>query len=70
MDVIDDILNVAIEYHFVDVNTFEITIWTAMNTRDFFIRDGQFVVQLHHDKTILCKNIQKKLKYLCEFERL
>ncbi|MFH6972934.1 hypothetical protein [Flavobacterium petrolei] len=70
MDVVDDILNVAIEYHFVDVHTYEITIWTAMNTRDFFIRDGQYVVQLHHDKTSLFKNMKKTLTQLCEFERL
>lgn len=70
MDVIDEILNVAIEYHFVDVNTYEITIWTAMKTRDFSIRDGQYVIQLHHDKTILCRNVNRKMVNLCEFERL
>ncbi|MFV8324794.1 hypothetical protein [Flavobacterium sp. ZS1P14] len=70
MDVVDDILNVAIDYHFVDVNTYEITIWTATNTRDFFIRDGQCVVQLHHNKTSLFKNIKKTSNQLCEFERL
>lgn len=62
-------LNVAVEYHFLDVDTYEITIWTAMKEKHFNIREGQFIIQLHHDKTMLYQFVQKKLKPLISFER-
>lgn len=65
-----EVLNVAVEYHFFDVNTYEITIWTAMKVNDFFIRDGQYVVELHHDKTKLLRSVSKKLNLVMELDRV
>jgi hypothetical protein len=65
-----EVLNVAVEYHFFDVNTYEITVWTAMKVDQFFIRDGQYVVELHHDKTKLMRNVNKKITLIMELDRL
>lgn len=65
----DDVLNVAVEYHFLDVDTYEITVWTAMKEKGFHIREGQFIVQLHHDKTILLKFIKGNYTNLHSFDR-
>ena len=51
-------LNVAVEYHYLDMDTYEVTVWTAMNEKNFNIREGQYVVQLHHDRTILHQKIK------------
>jgi hypothetical protein len=63
-------LSVAIEYHFINVNSFEITIFTAMKVKDFFIREGQYVIEMHHNKTKLYRLIQKELRFKQELEVL
>ena len=65
----DDFLNVAVEYHFLDVDTYEITVWTAMKEKGFHIREGQFIVQLHHDRTILFKFVKGSFFQLHSFDR-
>lgn len=65
----EDFLNVVLEYHFLDVDTYEITVLTAMKHKGFLIREGQFVIQLHHDKTILLQFIKKTFNNLHTFDR-
>jgi hypothetical protein len=62
-------LNVALEYHFLDVDTYEVTVWTAMKHKGFHIREGQYIIQLHHDKTILLQFVKRVLKKLHTFDR-
>ena len=65
----DDFLNVAVEYHFKDINTFEVTIWTAMKVSNFYIRDSQYVIELFPDKTVLRRNERRVLNYKMELNR-
>jgi hypothetical protein len=65
----DDFLNVAVEYHFKDTKTFEVTIWTAMKISNFYIRDSQYVIELFPDKTILRRNERRVLIYKSELNR-
>jgi len=60
----ENFLNVAVEYHFLEVDVYEITIWTAMKEANFKKREGQYIIQLHHDRTILCQYLQGKDKEL------
>ena len=48
-------LNVVIEGHFIDVDTCEITVITAMCTDDFKLGDGQFAVEIFGNESILKK---------------
>jgi hypothetical protein len=65
----EDFLNVALEYHFLDVDTYEITVLTAMKHKGFHIRQGQYVIQLYHDKTILMQFVKGTFNNLHSFER-
>lgn len=38
-------LNIVVEYHFVDLNTIEVTLITAMQSDDFNISNGQFGIE-------------------------
>jgi hypothetical protein len=46
-------LNVVIEVHLIDLNTFEITVKTAMCIDTFKIGDGQFIVEIIENESIL-----------------
>nr|WP_298657940.1 hypothetical protein [uncultured Flavobacterium sp.] len=69
VDAVEDFLNVAVEYHFLDVDTYEITVWTAMTNKAFRIREGQYIIQLHHDKTILHQMVKGTYQQLHSFDR-
>lgn len=61
-----DFLNVAVEYHFENLNSFEVTIWTAMAIENFRYRDPQYIVELHVDKTVLKQKERGKINYKME----
>jgi hypothetical protein len=63
-----DFLNVAAEYHFESLNSFEVTIWTAMAIENFRYRDPQYIVEIHNDKTILKQKERGKINYKMELE--
>jgi len=48
-----EILNVVAEYHFVELNKYEVTIRTAMRKENFIASDGQFTVLLNDDESVL-----------------
>lgn len=64
----DDFLNVAVEYHYENLNSFEVTIWTAMVERNFRYRDPQYIVELHNDKTILKQKEGGRIHYKMELD--
>jgi hypothetical protein len=51
-------LNVVIEGHFIDVDTCEITVITAMRADDFKLGDGQFSVEIFGNESVL-KRMEK-----------
>ena len=55
----DLFLNVAVEYHFVDLKTIEVTIITAMLIENFRMSEGQFGIEFAGNSSTL---IQCKLK--------
>lgn len=63
-----DFLNVAVEYHYEDLNSFEVTIWTAMAIENFRYRDPQYIVELYSDKTVLKQKERGKISYKMELE--
>lgn len=61
-----DFLNVAVEYHYENLNSFEVTIWTAMAIENFRYRDPQYIVELQIDKTVLKQKERGKINYKME----
>ena len=55
-------LNVVIEAHFLDIRAYEITVKTAMATDEFRVADGQYVLELQEDRSVLKKNENGKIK--------
>lgn len=61
-----DFLNIAVEYHYENINSFEVTIWTAMSIENFRYRDPQYIVELHLEKTVLKQKERGKINYKME----
>jgi hypothetical protein len=61
-ETVDGKLNIVIEAHIVDVDTYEITVITAMCEEFFFISDGQFVVEISDNESVLKKNERGQVK--------
>lgn len=57
----DGILNVAVGFHHIIDNKYEVTVFTAMVTDAFRISDGQFVVLIDGAYSVLYKMDNKKL---------
>lgn len=54
----EEMLNVVIEVHFIDITTFEVTIKTAMCSDSFRLSDGQFAIELIQNESVL-KRMEK-----------
>lgn len=46
-------LNVVVEYHFLELNKYEVTVITAMRNEDFRINDGQYILLFEGDNSFL-----------------
>jgi len=55
-------LNIVIEAHLIDIETYEITVKTAMCTETFAISDGQFALEIVDNESILRKMERGQLK--------
>jgi hypothetical protein len=55
-------LNVVIEAHLIDLNTFEITVKTAMCIDTFNLYEGQFAIEIINNESILKKFENGKIK--------
>ena len=60
------LLNVATECHFINISTFEITVKTAMVEDNFRIRDGQYILELIEDTSILKRKVNNKIINISE----
>ena len=46
-------LNVAVEYHFLRLNSYEVTVKTAMSKEDFNLGDGQYAIEFEDEESVL-----------------
>lgn len=46
-------LNVVVEYHFLKLNTYEVTVKTAMSIDVFNLADGQYLIEFSNDESVL-----------------
>ncbi len=60
-------VNLTIEVHYIDIATYELTIITGIVKEDFYIGDGQFVLELDEEGTIMRKLDNKVLKAVFSF---
>jgi len=63
----ESMLNVLIQAHFIEPACFEITVITAMCVDGFRLGDGQFVVEMQGDNSILKKFENKKFLEIASF---
>lgn len=61
-------LNAAVEYHFVDLKTIEVTIVTAMLIEDFKMSEGQFGIEFAGNCSTLIQSTHKKIGIVDTFE--
>ena len=56
-------LNVVVEYHFIDLSLYEVTVFTAMCKNDFYLSDGQYgiVFEDNLSKLVLMQNKNEKI---------
>lgn len=55
------ILNVAVEYHFLKLNTYEVTVKTAMSIEGFDLSDGQYAIEFTDNESTLYAFKNKKI---------
>ena len=61
-------LNVVVEYHFLNMNSYEVTLITAMRKDDFYFSDGTFQLEIQSDgSSSLYKSERGKVKLISEF---
>ncbi len=59
----EDTLNVVVEYHFIDLSLYEVTVFTAMCKNDFYLSDGQYalVFENNFSRLVLMQNKNEKI---------
>lgn len=60
-------LNLIVEYHFLDLHKYEVTVITAMRKNNFQISDNQYCVQFDNDVSYLFVNKNKKITEIDSF---
>jgi hypothetical protein len=61
-------LNIAVEYHFVSLNKFEVTIVTAMSIEDFQLGDNQYAIEFNEEESILYRLVNKQVVKVDDYE--
>ncbi|WP_178986235.1 hypothetical protein [Winogradskyella helgolandensis] len=61
-------LNIVVEYHFIDLNTIEVTLVTAMKSDDFNMSNGQFGIEFEDDYSKLIQFSKGKLSEIDTYE--
>lgn len=54
-------LNVVVEYHFISLNNFEVTIVTAMSSEDFNLGDNQYAIEFIDNDSTLYRLVNYKV---------
>ncbi|MDO7138282.1 hypothetical protein [Algibacter lectus] len=61
-------LNIVVEYHFIDLNTIEITLVTAMKSDNFNMSNGQFGIEFEDNYSKLIQFSKGKLSEIDTYE--
>ena len=61
-------LNIVVEYHFISLNKFEVTIVTAMSNEQFQLGDNQYAVEFSEEKSILFRLVNKQVVKVDDYE--
>ena len=62
-----DLLNIAIECHFLDISSYEVTLITAMVENNFRIFDGQYVLRIDDESSELFRKISNNIVKIRDF---
>lgn len=62
-----DILNIVVEYHYVDICMYELTIITAMVVNDFKHFDGQYILDIDGESSRLLRRVNNITSELHNF---
>lgn len=62
-----EILNLVIECHFVDIALYEITLVTAMVENNFRVFDGQYVLDIDEESSVLSRKVANKFTEIRKF---
>lgn len=54
-------LNIVVEYHFISLFKFEVTIITAMSIEDFQLGDNQYAIEFNEAESALYRLVNKKI---------
>lgn len=61
-------LNVAVEYHFISLNKFEVTIITAMSNQQFQLGDNQYAIEFSEECSTLYRLVNKQVIKVDDYE--
>ncbi|MFV7236433.1 hypothetical protein [Flavobacterium sp. ZB4R12] len=56
----DEILNIIVEYNFIELNVYEVTVVTALRKENFTLSDGQYGIVFELDRVKLIFNVRGK----------
>ena len=66
-----DNLNVVVEFHYLSMHKYEVTVITALRNNDFHFNDGSYQIELHQDGTsYLNKKELRKVKRIGSFNEI
>jgi hypothetical protein len=54
-------LNIVVEYHFINLKKFEVTIVTAMSTDQFELGDNQYAIEYNEEQSTLFRLVNKQI---------
>ena len=60
-------LNVAVEYHFLKLNSYEVTIKTAMSVEQFDLGDGQYLIEFNENESTLYSFRKRQLNEIDKY---
>ncbi|MNR17312.1 hypothetical protein D3C85_1339640 [compost metagenome] len=61
-------LNIVVEYHFINLKKFEVTIVTAMSNDRFELGDNQYAVELNEQQSSLFRLVNKQIIKVDDYE--
>ncbi|MFC5282023.1 hypothetical protein [Pedobacter alpinus] len=61
-------LNIVVEYHYLSMHKYEVTVITALRKNNFYFNDGSYQIELYSDGTsYINKNEKRKVKEISSF---
>lgn len=62
-----DLLNIVIECHFLDISTYEVTLITAMVENNFRVFDGQYILRVDGESSVLYRKVSNAINKISDF---